>query len=224
MSKLVGLGGYLRAGKDTVADRLEEEHGFVKMGMSDPLHEITLMLNPRFRLDYPIRMGYLWAKTYETYHYRDIIDSVGYVEAKQHGEIRTWLQVLGTEVGRNRISESVWIDIAERRIKELLDAGKNVALTATRFPNEVEMIHRLGGQTVWITRDAEKRNDGASSGVESHSSETSVGPEDFDLAIENNGSLEDLADRVDAMVDGLPEAIRHTKAESNTYAWPHYDN
>ena len=231
MSKLIGLGGYLRSGKDVVADYLEEKHGFVKLGMSDPLHEATLKLNPRFRLDYPIRLGYLWAKTYETYHYRDIIDAVGYVEAKKHTEIRTWLQILGTEVGREMIDENVWVNVAEKRIRALLDAGKSVVLTATRFPNEIEMIHRLGGETIWIARDVSKRLE-STGGYEStketqksaqsaptavHASESSVGADDFDVTLENNGTLDELYEKVEALI---PPVRKLSEYRSN---WPVYD-
>ena len=46
MSRLIGLGGKLRAGKDAVGDYLEEKHDFVKLGMSDALNDALLKLNP----------------------------------------------------------------------------------------------------------------------------------------------------------------------------------
>ena len=234
MSKLIGLGGYLRAGKDAVGDYLEAKHDFHKMGMSDPLHKATMILNPWFKLDYPIRVGYLRTANWEPVRYRDIIDSVGYVEAKKHSEIRTWLQLLGTEVGRKMISESVWIDIAEKNIRALLDSGKSVVLTATRFPNEIDMIHRLGGEAVWIDRSASKRleqaevgkdtygrvkkPEEAAEGLSGHDSENSVSADDFDLTIENNGTLAELYGLVDAIVGRLEDAKEPTDT-----AWPAYD-
>lgn len=174
---VIGLGGKLRSGKDTVADYLASQHDFVKIGMSDALREALYTLNP-------IISGGQFSP-YE--RYRDIDDRAGYTEAKKIPEVRRLLQVLGTEVGRQIISENVWVDIVERRIAEYRAQGRSVALTGVRFENEQSMIRRIGGTLVWITRPGLDTAEAHAA----HASEQATG-EDFDLTIANVGTLNDL--------------------------------
>jgi hypothetical protein len=44
--KIIGIGGKLRSGKDTVADHLVSAHGFTKLGTSSPLLRAALVLDP----------------------------------------------------------------------------------------------------------------------------------------------------------------------------------
>jgi hypothetical protein len=211
VSELLGLGGKLRAGKDAVGDYLAENKNFVKLGMSDALNEALLKLDPWI----PVvgeRVVEHWETEEESgtkyyyegdwLRYRKFHELLGYVEAKKNPEVRRLLQVLGTEVGREMIDPDVWVKIAEAKIKKLWSEGHNVVITAVRFPNELEMIARLGGTTVWVERPEEAR--GVSEGVNgAHASETSVSRDDFDLTIDNTGTLEDLYGWTDAILDGL---------------------
>ncbi len=216
---LIALGGLKESGKDTAADYLVAAHGFVKFGMSDALNDAMLKLNPWIMLDYPERIGYLRTTTWEPVKYRDLHDAVGYVAAKRHHEVREFLQLLGTEVGRDMINPDVWVSIMRRRIEQKLAEGVPVALTAARFPNELAMIRELSGLAVWVersavrpsedteepeegsdTREAGKRVSEAHRAVQQHSSENSVTPEDFDIIIENDGTLEELYAQVDDLV------------------------
>lgn len=195
MSKLIALGGKLRAGKDAIGDYLEAEHGYVKMGMSDALNAALLELNPWI----PIKneLGEALGR-YKAYH-----DAVGYVEAKKNPEVRRLLQALGTEVGRDMISPNVWVDIAERTIRDHWDAGRSVVITAIRFPNEIEMVRGLGGKSVWVERPVEARMAGTeatSEEVSGHASENSVFPGDFDQSIVNDGTLEELYEAVEELI------------------------
>lgn len=214
MSRLIGLGGALRAGKDAVGDHLVDKHGFQKLGMSDALNEALLVLNP-----WIISPHYARPLRYQELH-----DLVGYVEAKKNPEVRRLLQVLGTEVGRKMISEDVWVGIAERKISRLLGSGQSVVITAMRFPNEIEMLDRLGGFSVWVERDAERRVEGLATGgvlrtpekvltpvsgacvsaestISTHASENSVDKSMFEYFLSNNGSLEELYSKTDALLD-----------------------
>lgn len=175
---LIGLGGHLRSGKDAVADHLVTEHGFVKLGMSDVLHEAMLALDPVVRV---------WNDgTFE--RYSKVIAEHGYVEAKKRPEARRLLQKLGTEVGRDMIGENVWANIMARKIDDHRGAGHPVVVTGIRFPNEVRMIRELGGRTVWVDRP----NLATRGAIAAHASENSVGEQDFDGLIVNDGTLEDL--------------------------------
>lgn len=62
---------------------------------------------------------------------------------------RRLLQLLGTEVCRQCIRDDYWVTEAEKRIAAAFDGGaKIVVVPDIRFPNEAEMVKRLGG-IVW---------------------------------------------------------------------------
>lgn len=190
---LIGLGGHLRSGKDAVADHLVAEHGFVKIGMSDALHEAMLAIDPIVVVgefvQYPEGApGYGWNTPRAQMRYSELVEAVGYVEAKKRPEVRRLLQKLGTEVGRNMIGEQVWTNIIARKIDDHRGAGHPVVVTGIRFPNEVQMIRELGGRPVWIDRPSLA----TSGAIAAHASENSVSEEDFDGLIVNDRTLEDL--------------------------------
>lgn len=204
MPRLVGIGGLLGSGKDEVSDRLVDNYGWVKMGMSDPLNDALLTLNPivsattegdPFDPDAPKA---LTVTTYQT-----LFDSVGYTVAKQTPEVRRLLQALGTEVGRDMIDQNVWVDIAAKRARAHMAEGKNVIITGIRFPNEVEMITREGGKLWWVDRPENPNT--PVDGNAAHASENSVGEDDFDMTISNDGTLDELYFIIDALGEVLSE-------------------
>ena len=179
---LIGLGGLLRSGKDTFADYLVEKHGYVKVNMSEPLHEAMMLLDPIVTTE--VDGTAVW-----TYSYADLINEHGYVEAKKNPEVRRLLQVLGTEIGRKMFGENVWVDLAGKRIDELRAEGKPVVITGLRYPNEIEMIRAHKGHTIWIDRGGKPTSD--------HPSENSVTHRDFDQTIHNTKSLDALYEAAD---------------------------
>lgn len=211
MSKIIGIGGKLASGKDAVADHLVENHGWVKLGMSDALAEALYTLDPMVpAYGWTQKMGWfrnwvfnaLFGKDkaaighafYLPYSY--LVDEFGYVEAKTNDEVRRLLQKLGTEVGRKIISESVWTDIVVRRAKEAAKTAPGVIITGIRFPNELDMItDELDGELWWVVRPS--LGEGSNAG---HASENSVSETDFDRTIRNDGTLEDLYIKVNDLV------------------------
>lgn len=178
---IIGMGGRKESGKDTVADFLVEEHGYTKYEMSSVLHDIFMVLDPWVVVDIAeaevsefIRPG--------TYRYSTLCAVIGYVEAKRFREVRRLLQVLGTDVGRNMISENIWVDVMRHKI---LNTTGNVVFTGVRYPNELMMLHGLGGTAVWVHRPGLPEGD-------KHSSETSLSQKDFDLILDNTADLPHL--------------------------------
>lgn len=235
---VIGLGGYLQHGKDTVADYLVEKHGFVKIGMSDPLADALYALDPLISTgDAPSDVQdalamklVVWGTTVR---YQAIVDTIGYVEAKRIPEVRRLLQVLGTEVGRDMIDPNVWVNMAEAQIERYEAEGRNVVLTGVRFPNELEMI-AVHGSTVWVLRPALLEQQ-----TSSHASENGVQPSDFDYTLYNGGTLEDLHELTEQFIRYLTEQEQQltdkhfresvqaeTRISSNEQreVWPHYDH
>lgn len=116
--------------------------------------------------------------------YRQYHAVAGYTGSKKNAEVRRLLQVLGTEIGRNMFGEDSWVKLAEATITAGLDRGCNVCITGIRYANELEMIHRHKGVTVWMDRGGEPVND--------HSSDNTLSPNDFDVVVHNTGTLKDL--------------------------------
>lgn len=206
MSRLIGLGGKLRAGKDAVGDYLEEKHDFVKLGMSDALNEALLKLNPIIPRDD-------WEGTHPNtfIRYKDLHDAVGYVEAKKNPEVRRLLQMLGTEVGREMIDQDVWVKIAEKKILEHWANGKSVVITAMRFPNEIEMLERLGGFSVWVERPTADRlgdTQGDEVQIGAHASENSVSEVDFQFTLLNDSTLDALYAKVEEVLRQANKALK----------------
>lgn len=205
MSRLIGLGGKLRAGKDAVGDYLEEKHDFVKLGMSDALNEALLKLNPWI----PVPSGMSADVTYLPYAH--IHEMYGYVEAKKNPEVRRLLQVLGTEVGREMIDQDVWVKIAEKKILEHWANGKSVVITAMRFPNEIEMLERLGGFSVWVERPTADRlgdTQGDEVQIGAHASENSVSEVDFQFTLLNDSTLDALYAKVEEVLRQANKALK----------------
>lgn len=186
---IIALSGYAGSGKDTVADVLVEERGFVKYAWADTLRMAAAALDPIVAVD----------EHGAVYRYTEVLDEVGYVQAKvQFPEVRLVLQRLGTEVGRNLIGDNVWIDATFARIEREHSLSSNIVIADTRFPNEAEAVRNLSGDNlvVRVTRpgvDAES----------DHPSEISLDGYDFDSYFSNEGDMDWLTKAVLAWSDSL---------------------
>lgn len=160
--------------------------------MSDALHEAALKLNPIVK---PGGAGY----QNDPVTYAQATEYHGYVGAKElYPEYRRFLQVLGTEVGRDMFGENVWVDLMADKIEKVTAEGKNVVVTGIRFPNEVDLISRLG-VSVWVKRPPMNALDA----VSTHASENSVTEADFHYVIKNDKTLNELYVAVDGLVANL---------------------
>lgn len=192
---VIGIGGRLRAGKDEVAKILGREHDYVVMGMSDPLREHLRIVNPWIK----VTLREAWRLRIRPGFHRaaDLLQRLGYTEAKTVRDLREFMQRDGTEGGRKFFGENVWVDKLRSMIQEDIDDGFDVAITGLRYPNEITMIEDLGGATVWVHRPGVEAPSVAAG---SHSSENSVGEADFEYAVDNVGTLVDLSLVVDELV------------------------
>lgn len=104
--------------------------------------------------------------------------------------IRQLLQKFGTEVGRS-ISPNLWVDALMNDYIEAKSKGyeEDWIVTDVRFKNEAEAIRENGGILIRLNR-----NTGFN---DQHSSETALDDyKNFDLIIDNNGTLDELIDKV----------------------------
>lgn len=175
---LIGIGGHKRAGKDVVASFYKYQLGLEVIGFSDPLNDMLKVLNPIVLLS-PER-GVL--------RYSDLVEEMGYVDAKEIPEVRRLLQYFGTEIGRKMIDTDIWTNLVKQRSSDLLNVGKSVVVTGVRYPNELKMIESLAGHTLWIDRPGFEA-------LANHTSDTSLSMEDFQHVLVNDGTIGELEDK-----------------------------
>ena len=109
---------------------------------------------------------------------------------------RSILQIYGTEVFRNRVSDTYWVDRVYKRV--IADNGDDVVIiTDARFPNEIDMYpNSVEAYAVRVLRETNI--------VDNHPSETSLDSyTGFNYEIENSGTLDDLREAAKSTVNDI---------------------
>lgn len=184
-TKIVGIAGRKRHGKDTGANYLREG-GFTATALADPCKQIVMDL-----------YGLTWDQVYGSDAEKEAVD------LRWGLSPRRIMQLMGTGVGR-LIHPETWI----RKCLENIRAGqeghphvvrddvrrcfrtRNTPTTAwvisdIRFPNEAAHVRAAGGVVIKVVRPGMPDTD-------TDESETSVDLVEADHIIDNDGSLEDL--------------------------------
>ena len=183
---LIGLAGYARAGKDTVAEILVSEHGFHRIAFADALKGVLADLNPL--------MGSHTRLSDRLEH--------GWEQAKSEPEVRMLLQRLGMAC-RNHIRSDVWVDAVFAHIEAAMDneGPARWVISDVRFPDEAAAIRERGGQ-VWRV---ERPGFGP---VNDHVSESALAAGfHFDQLIANDGTLAVLRALVVELADCVAPVV-----------------
>lgn len=139
MKKIIGICGLAGAGKDTVGDIIVDNLlNWEKMSFASHLKDVASLL---FGFDRKMLAG----ETPEDRAIREQPDKFWSEKMGKDFTPRYALQFLGTNLLRNQLHENIWVDCLERKI---LNSDKNIVITDVRFPNEIEMIKRIGGE-IW---------------------------------------------------------------------------
>jgi len=194
---VIGISGRKRHGKDTVGAYLRDVHGFRPIAFADPVKQIGMEI-----------YGLTWQQCYGA-------------EVEKEALIPRWgrsarqiLQHIGTEMGRG-VHPDTWArytmdligraargepylvrsDAEQRFVSGEPYAGPWV-ITDVRFPNEADAVRSIGGPVWKVVRP--------SMGVsqDMHASETSVDLILEDGTLTNDGSLEDLYNKVQSLLRG----------------------
>lgn len=203
---LIGLVGKKRVGKDTFAERLIAEHGFVKVSFSEPVKEAALAVDPiisagAFDFDggaYTVRLS-------------EAVKDLGWEGAKALPEVRRFLQRFGTDAIR-AIDPDFWVrhgmekaqDLRTRQTDILEGSGHvlrtidgiPVVITDVRFRNEAAAIKAAGGILVRVERPGSDDGD-------THASEVELDTYPVDRLVYNGGTVEQLHNQADAVVAAL---------------------
>jgi hypothetical protein len=109
--------------------------------------------------------------------------------------VRELLQKLGTEAIRDGLHPNAWVNalMCEYKRPKMSEYNpSNWIITDVRFPNELEAVEDVKGLTIKVVRPVEK----SKTSVRLHPSETSLDKAEFDYEIINDGSIEDLIEKV----------------------------
>ena len=179
-NKVIGIHGFARSGKDTVADYIVDKDIYkAKYSFAYPLKNAVsgLFGIPREDLDGDNREVILpeWGLS-----------------------IRQILQRFGTESMRDVFGEDFWLKKAQQTVDraEVEFGIKQLIIPDVRFANEAEFCRENGILIHVVRPDADGKV-----GDVGHASEGGIIPEEDDHLIFNDGTLEDLYKKVDEIIN-----------------------
>lgn len=221
---IIGVCGFIGSGKDTIADYLTNYHGFRRESFANTLKDAVAQV---FGWDRTMLEG----RTKQAREWREQIDPWWAERLNMPNLTPRWvLQYWGTEVCRKGFHDDIWIASLENKLRNSKD---DIVISDCRFPNEIESIRKAGGIIVWVHRgelpewyeDAINVNKGPNGNTrwalskssldkfKIHASETAWVGTKFDHVFDNNGSIDDLFNKVKDLV------LNHLDAnESPLYA------
>lgn len=181
MPRLIGIKGLAGHGKDTVANFITEFFSpsiSVKMSFAEPLKEMVSIITgiPKYDIDH---------------HKTTYLEEYGMT-------VRSLLQKIGTDVMRNQVHQNIWINIAERRLRDI-PYHKVVIIPDVRFENEMQFIRRHRGIILQVERPGVF--DEEIHGHVSESGQSEMSSADYTIA--NDCSLDELRGRVYGLMEGL---------------------
>lgn len=186
IQKVVGLTGYARCGKDTVANYMHHEYDFIRTKCAEPLYSMLAIMYQHLHLT----VG--------------DIENLKAANKEMPGSNKTWrygLQTLGTEWGRHLISQDIWIQLVKQKIT--IHPDNHWVISDIRFENEAAAIRSftlpIHPVIIGIVSDREE--------PQQHESEKDIPSliEKADFVIANNGTIEQLHSRIRDVVNKMNE-------------------
>jgi hypothetical protein len=181
---LIGLLAKKQHGKDTCADHLINNYGFVKGSFARPLKEGCASL-----------FGFTDEQLYG--NKKEEIDPFWGVSP------RKIFQYIGTDIFRNDINKIIpnlnddfWVRCFVKKYKTMIEKYPNnkVVISDVRFQNEVDAIHELGGIVIKLERPNLYYD------KDEHISEAGIDLiQNYDNKLLNDGSIEDLYNKIELL-------------------------
>lgn len=140
--QIISLSGFKGHGKDTVGQILAQHAGFTCVSFATPLKHV---LSHQFGWDITLLEGI----TPESRSWREQPDPYWSTKLGRPFTPRQAMTEIGTDLIRRRFLDSQWCDLMQKQIQDL---DTPVCITDARFPNELELVRRLGGTTLWVKR------------------------------------------------------------------------
>lgn len=201
---IVGLVGFIGAGKGSVADLLVQRHDFKKESFANSVKDAVSVI---FGWDRALLEG----DTPESRAWREQSDEFWSKKFGRNFSPRLALQLMGTEAGRNVFHSDIWVHTVQSRC----DSNKNYVIADVRFPNEIEAIKNDGGIIIRVKRGDEPKWFNTALNVNNkhnlygmaeqypdvHYSEWAWIGSHVDYTIANDGTMDELIKKVDLTVN-----------------------
>jgi hypothetical protein len=183
-SVLISFLAQKQAGKDTCSDYLVLKYGFIKDAFAKPVKDIC-----------GIAYNLSYTQMYGTDEDKNTIDS------RWNQTPRQIMQFVGTDLFRNMVRDDMWTYLFGLRYNKKV----NTTNPDTRFQNEVNYIHQLGGYVIKITRPGKINRD-------MHISEQEIETiKNYDYEIVNDGTLEELYQKLEIIYCDIISKQRNKK-------------
>lgn len=176
--KLIAITGKARSGKDTVCKHAWAKHAFTRIAFADPLK---------------MAAQNMFCLTHEQTWNDDLKEIVIPFWGMSP---RQMFQLLGNEATKPVFGQDLWIKRWMLSYALLKDTD-DIVVSDLRFDIEAERIRHLGGAIIEV-----RRGTGLVGSTGDHASERGLSTLP-DFVIENDGTLSELYDKVDAIVEGL---------------------
>lgn len=187
---LIGISGKAGSGKDTIAEMIEKLVPWSSIyHLADPVKAAAMAIDPW------VEIGNNPDGTVHVCRYSGIVSKYGESVAKQLPEVRRLYQRIGTEMGRNLFGENFWIDMMYDWYYSR-EPFVTCVVPDVRFQNEAFAVRNVGGIMVAVTRpDPYDLGENLR-----HASETELLRIDSDYTISNDGDMEALGMKVQALL------------------------
>jgi len=208
---IIGICGFIGAGKDTISDYLVNIHQFRRESFANTLKDAVSAV---FGWDRDLLEG----RTRYSREWREQVDA-WWAQRLNIPELtpRWILQNWGTEVCRQGFHDDIWIASLENKLRNSKD---DIVISDCRFPNEIISIKNAGGIVVRVVRGPEPEWYSAAANVNLgpasnygwalgqrkletlriHPSEYSWVGTKFDMVLDNNSTLDTLFLQINDLV------------------------
>lgn len=177
--RLIALHGQAGCGKSTISDHLVATRGYQVRSFAEPIRQmlIAMGVDPKY--------------------FTRALKGVPIPEFG-HKSARYLMQTLGTEWGREKVRDSLWLDIMYRSsgFQSYLSGG-NLVIDDLRFLNEFEFLAGNKALMVKIVRPGLPPPDG---GVAGHASESGIPDNSFHYFLCNDTTVESLLSRTEQLL------------------------
>jgi len=189
---IIGLCGNQGSGKDTVANILISEYGFIKLTFASTLKDVVAILFswPRDLLEGLTEESRLWRENVDDF-WSEKLSIPNFTPRKA-------LQMIGTDLFRIHFNNDIWISIVENKINTILknNPNTNIVISDCRFTNEFSLIKQFpDSHIIMILREKNK-----SINKLYHSSETEWVNYNFDAILQNDNSIDDLKPNIKSIL------------------------
>ena len=168
------------SGKTAFAEYLVQQHSFLRLSFAGPLKGMLYhLLASSMGIDGGLAHDMLYGKAKEVP-----------IPGLEPLTPRILAQTIGTDWGR-KLDPDFWVKILESRLGLLKNA--RVVIDDMRFPNEFDLVVKVGGLPVIIVRPGAEV-------TQAHASEGQLNNHPFKAGVNNNGTLPELYRVADAIV------------------------